>query len=46
MTDGRTASSSNVRGVGFLVLALFTISLQSVAAKWLSGAYNLYRERK
>ena len=31
--------SDNVRGVGFLVLALFTISLQSVAAKWLSGAY-------
>ncbi|MCB0057474.1 MAG: DMT family transporter [Caldilineaceae bacterium] len=31
--------SDNVRGVGFLVLALFTISLQSVAAQWLSGAY-------
>ncbi|HAJ36949.1 MAG TPA: EamA/RhaT family transporter [Chloroflexi bacterium] len=31
--------SSNVRGVGFLVVALFTISLQTVAAKWLSGAY-------
>lgn len=31
--------SSNVRGVGFLVLAIFTISLQTVAAKWLSGGY-------
>lgn len=31
--------SSNVRGVGFLVLALFTISLQTVAAKWLSSSY-------
>ena len=39
MTDGRAAPSSNVRGVGFLVLALFTISLQTVAVKWISGSY-------
>lgn len=32
-------TNDNVRGIGFLLLALFTISLQSVAAKWLSGAY-------
>jgi drug/metabolite transporter (DMT)-like permease len=32
-------TSDNVRGVGFLLLALFTISLQTIAAKWLSGAY-------
>ena len=31
--------SNNIRGVGFLLLALFTISLQTIAAKWLSGAY-------
>jgi len=35
---GRQASA-NVKGVSFLVLALFTISLQTIAAKWLSGAY-------
>jgi drug/metabolite transporter (DMT)-like permease len=39
MTEIRPQPGDNVRGVGFLVLALFTISLQSVAAKWLSGAY-------
>lgn len=32
-------ASDNVRGVGFLVLALFTISLQTVAVKWISGDY-------
>lgn len=39
MTKTIFKPASNVRGVGFLVLALFTISLQTVAAKWLSGAY-------
>ena len=32
-------ASDNVRGVGFLVLALFTISLQTVAVKWISSDY-------
>lgn len=32
-------ASDNVRGVGFLVLALLTISLQAVAVKWISGDY-------
>ncbi len=34
-----TRSSDNVRGVGFLLMALFTISLQTVAVKWMSGNY-------
>ena len=34
-----TRSSDNVRGVGFLLMALFTISLQTVAVKWMSGSY-------
>lgn len=39
MAESQAQANSNVRGVSFLVLALFTISLQTVAAKWLSGAY-------
>ncbi len=39
MTDSVRQVSANVRDVGFPVLALFTISLQTVAAKWLSGDY-------
>lgn len=34
-----TKPNDNVRGVGFLVLALLTISLQTVAVKWISGDY-------
>jgi drug/metabolite transporter (DMT)-like permease len=33
--------SDNVRGVSFLLLALFTISLQTVAVKWISGDYPI-----
>lgn len=32
--------SPNVRGVGFLVLAMLIISLQSVAVKWIGGDYS------
>jgi drug/metabolite transporter (DMT)-like permease len=32
-------TSDNVRSVGFLLLALFTISLQTIAVKWLSSDY-------
>ncbi len=39
MTKTIFKPANNVRGVGFLVLALFTISLQTVAAKWLSSGY-------
>ncbi|MBK8795386.1 MAG: DMT family transporter [Anaerolineales bacterium] len=32
-------TNDNVRGVSFLLLALLTISLQTVAVKWISGSY-------
>jgi drug/metabolite transporter (DMT)-like permease len=32
-------TGDNVRGVSFLLLALLTISLQTVAVKWISGDY-------
>jgi drug/metabolite transporter (DMT)-like permease len=31
--------SSNVRGISFLVLAMFIISLQNIAIKWIGGDY-------
>jgi S-adenosylmethionine uptake transporter len=34
-----TETGSNVKGIGFLVLALTITSLQSVAVKWLGGSY-------
>ena len=34
-----TTTNSNLRGVGFLVLALFILSLQDIAIKWISGDY-------
>lgn len=30
---------SNIRGIGFLVLAMLIISLQSIAIKWIAGDY-------
>jgi len=33
--------SSNLRGVGFLVLALLILSLQSIAVKWIGGSYSI-----
>jgi drug/metabolite transporter (DMT)-like permease len=32
--------SDNVRGIGFLVLATLTISIQNVAIKWMGGDYS------
>jgi drug/metabolite transporter (DMT)-like permease len=32
--------NSTVKGIGFLVLAVLTTSLQSVAIKWLGGSYS------
>ncbi len=32
-------TSDNTRGVSFLLLALLTISFQSVAVRWISGDY-------
>ncbi len=34
-----TKSSSNVKGIGFLILAMLIISLQSVAVKRIGGNY-------
>ena len=31
--------NANARGIGFLVLAVFILSLQDVAIKWISGEY-------
>ena len=37
-TKQRTPSPS-LQGIGFLILALFLLSLQGVAVKWISGNY-------
>lgn len=34
-----TNTSSNLKGIGFLILAMLIISLQSIAVKWLGGDY-------
>ncbi len=34
-----TKTSHNVRGIGFLILGMLIISIQSVAVKWLGGSY-------
>lgn len=39
MRENKLRASSNVQGVSFLLLALFTISLQTIAVKWISGDY-------
>lgn len=33
--------SSNIQGVGFLVLALLILSLQDIAVKWIGGDYSV-----
>lgn len=35
-----TKMSSNAKGVGFLILALLIISVQSIAVKWIGGDYS------
>ena len=34
-------TSSNIQGVGFLVLALLIFSLQNIAVKWIGGDYSV-----
>lgn len=34
-------SNSNVKGIGFLLLAMLIFSLQSIAVKWISGDYSV-----
>jgi drug/metabolite transporter (DMT)-like permease len=34
-----TNTSSNIKGIGFLIIAMLIISLQSIAVKWLGGEY-------
>jgi len=34
-----TKINSNVKGIGFLILAILIISLQSIAVKWIGGSY-------
>ena len=33
--------SSNIKGIGFLVLSVFIISLQNIAVKWIGGDYSV-----
>lgn len=36
-----TQKSSNMQGVVFLVLAMFILSLQDIASKWIGGDYTV-----
>ncbi|MCB0046983.1 MAG: DMT family transporter [Caldilineaceae bacterium] len=38
-TATQRTSRTNVAGIGFLVLAMFVLSLQDVAIKWINGSY-------
>ena len=35
-----TKNSFSVKGVGFLLLAMFIISLQNIVIKWIGGDYS------
>ena len=41
MTKNMTKTSSNVKGVSFLVLAMLIWSLQNIAVKWIGGVYSI-----
>ena len=41
MTRHKDQTSSNIHGVGFLVLALLIFSLQNIAVKWIGGDYSV-----
>jgi drug/metabolite transporter (DMT)-like permease len=41
MTRNMTKTSSNVKGVSFLVLAILIFSLQNIAVKWIGGDYSV-----
>lgn len=34
-------TSDNIKGIGFLALALLILSLQGVAVKWIGGDYSV-----
>ena len=36
-----TKTSSNFKGIGFLLLAMFIISIQTIAIKWIGGDYSV-----
>ena len=36
-----TKMSSNIKGIGFLVLAMLIISIQNIAIKWIGGDYSV-----
>ncbi|MEJ2487441.1 MAG: hypothetical protein P8Y68_17085 [Anaerolineales bacterium] len=35
-----TKTNANIKGVGFLLLALLIISIQNIAVKWIGGDYS------
>ena len=35
-----TKTSSNLKGIGFLILAMLIISIQNIAVKWMGGDYS------
>ena len=41
MTRNMNKTSSNIRGVGFLVLAALIFSVQNIAVKWIGGDYSV-----
>jgi len=41
MTTHKHKTSSNIRGVGFLVLGILIFSLQDIAVKWIGGDYSV-----
>jgi drug/metabolite transporter (DMT)-like permease len=41
MAENMNKTSSNVKGVGFLALALLIFSLQNIAVKWIGGDYSV-----
>ena len=41
MTKHKNKTSSNIQGVGFLVLAILIFSLQNIAVKWIGGDYSV-----
>lgn len=36
-----TKTSSNIKGISFLFLAMLILSLQSIAVKWIGGSYSI-----
>ncbi|MBN2393846.1 MAG: DMT family transporter [Anaerolineae bacterium] len=41
MTKHKHKISSNIQGIGFLVLAMLIFSLQNIAVKWIGGDYSV-----